>query len=100
MYPSGIWPSENLEKFALPLKAGEISEPFDIPKGAMIVKVTTVHGFDEKKFEGDKEAFKAEISTKTQQEELDKLLEKLREKLSLNLELLKDIFPADSLPEK
>ncbi len=96
MYPAGIWPSENLEKFALPLKAGEISEPFDIPKGAMIVKVTNVHGFDEKTYEGDKEAFKAEISSKIQREELEKLLEKLREKLSLNLELLKDIFPADS----
>ncbi len=96
MYPAGIWPSENLEKFVLPLKAGDISEPFDIPKGAMIVKVTNVLGFDDKKFEGDKEAFKAEISSKTQREELDKLLEKLRDKLSLNLELLKDIFPADS----
>ncbi len=96
MYPAGIWPSENLEKFALPLKVGEISDAFDIPKGAMIVKVTNVHGFDEKKFAEEKEAFKTEIISRSQREEVDKLLEKLREGLSLNLELLKDIFPADS----
>ncbi len=100
MYPSGIWPSDNLEKNALKLKLGEISAPFEVPSGAMMVKVTKLHGFDEKKFAEEKDKFKEDVSDQKGREEMEKLLEKLRDKLSLNLELLKDIFPADSASEK
>ena len=95
-YPEGIWPSENLQKAVENLKQGEISDAFDVPKGAMIVKVTNVHAFDEKKFEEEKTSFREQTESQKSREEMEKLLEELRNKLSLNLELMKQLFPADA----
>ncbi len=91
--PAGIYPPESLEKAAAPLKEGEISEPFAISKGAMIVKAVKVYPVDEKKFEEEKEAFKKERLEQQYADDMKELLEKLRKNLSLNLERMKEIFP-------
>ncbi len=95
IYPPGIGPSQGLENAADQLGQDQISEAFEISKGAMIIKATKVHPLDEKKFEEEKNTFKNWAVDKESQEELQKLLEKLRDKLTLNLELLKEIFPAE-----
>jgi hypothetical protein len=94
-YPAGIWPSDGLEKSVAKLGENEISDVFEVPKGAMIAKVAKVHPFDEKKFEEEKKAFKDQIAVNRSQEGLQKLLEQLRGRLSINLELMKEIFPAE-----
>ena len=66
---------------------------FEVPKGAMIVKVTEVHGFDEKKFEEEKKEFAERMKDEKSREKMQEILEGLRDKLSLNLELMKEIFP-------
>ena len=50
----------------------------------------------ERKFEEEKKDFRSSTEDRRLQDELTKLLETLREKLSINLELMKEIFPADS----
>lgn len=96
VYPAGIWPSNGLQKTTANLGEGEIGEPFEVPKGAMISMVTKVHPFDEKKFEEEKKYFQDQITAKRSAEELQVILEKLRNKLSLNLDLMKDLFPSES----
>jgi hypothetical protein len=96
MYPAGIWPSNALQDAVVKLKENEISEAFEIPKGAMVVKVTKAHPFDAKKFEEEKEAFKTRTESEKSREELEKILAGLRDKLSMNLEVMKELFPTDS----
>lgn len=95
-YPSGIWPSENLQKAVEKLDKDGVSDVFDVPKGAMIVKVTATHEFDEKKFEEEKKDFREQMASQQGREKMEALLEGLRDKLSLNLELMKELFPADA----
>ena len=94
-YPAGIWPSENLQKAVENLAAGGVSDVFDVPKGAMMVKVTAAHEFDEKKFEEGKKDFKEHVEQQKSREQLDKLLDEMRGKLTLNVDLMKELFPAD-----
>ena len=96
MYPAGIWPSENLQKTVASMKENEISDAFEVPKGAMVVKVVKIAAADISKFEEEKSKFRERTESQKVQEELMKLLETLREKLSINLELMKEIFPADA----
>ena len=93
VYPAGIYPSENLQNAAEKLGEGGISDAFQVPKGAMIIKVAKVHPFDEKKFEQEKETFKKETSEKSVNTGMSELLEKLRKNLSMNLERMKELFP-------
>lgn len=93
---AGLWPSDGLQRSMAKLGEGEIGDAFEVPKGAMISMVTKVHPFDEKKFEEEKKDFEGQMAAKRSQEELQKLLEKLRNRLSLNLELMKDLFPSDT----
>ena len=95
-YPAGIWPSENLQKAVEKLKPGEVSEVFDVPKGAMIVKVTAAREADEKKFEEEKGSYKDRVADGKSREKFEEILKEMREKLSLNLELMKELFPADA----
>ncbi len=95
-YPAGIWPSENLQNAVANLDQGEISAVFDVPKGAMIAKVETVHPLDEKKFEEEKKTFQEEVSSRKGREKMEGTLAELRQKLSLNVELMKELFPADT----
>lgn len=90
---NGIDPSENLQNAVAPLKEGEISAPFETPKGAMMVKVTKIHPFDEKKYAEEKETFKKERSEKQFVDDMNALMEKLRKGLVQNLERMKEIFP-------
>jgi len=95
-YPAGIWPSENLQNAVEKLGVGAVSDVFDVPKGAMIVKVTAVHDFDEKKFEEEKKDFKERMDDQKGREEMEKMLDELRGKLTLNVDLMKELFPADT----
>ncbi len=95
IYPAGIYPSENLEQAVSSLKEGEISDAFEIPKGAMMVKVIKINPLDEKKFNEEKETFKKERSGKQFNDDMNQLLENLRKNLSLNLERMKEIFPSE-----
>ena len=96
VYPAGIYPSENLQNAAEGLTDGGISDAFQVPKGAMLIKVVKVRPFDEAQFEKDKEAFKKETSEKHANEGMGELLEKLRKNLSMNLERMKELFPEES----
>ena len=95
-YPAGIYPSESLQKAVSELKENGVSDAFEIPKGAMIVKVVKIYPLDEKRFEQEKEAFKKDRSGKQLNDAMNELLEKLRKELSLNLELMKEIFPGEA----
>jgi hypothetical protein len=95
-YPAGIWPSESLQNEVAELgDSGGVSHVFDVPKGAMIVRVETIHPFDQKKFEEEKTAFKEQMEATKAQQKLKEDLEKMRENLQLNVELMKELFPAD-----
>ncbi len=94
--PAWIYPPGSFEQNVTPLKDGEISAPFEIQKGAMIVKVTKIYPFDEKKFEAEKESFKKERSGRQFNDDMNELMEKLRKNLSLNLERMKEIFPSEN----
>ena len=94
-YPAGIWPSENLQNAVEKLKVNDISDVFDVPKGAMIVKVTAVRNFDEKKFEEEKKTFREKMESEKGREQMEKSLEEMRGKLTLNVDLMKELFPAD-----
>ncbi len=94
-YPAGIWPSENLQNAVAKLGVDGISEVFEVPKGAMIVKVTDLRDFDEKKFEEEKTAFREKMESEKGREQMEKTLEEMRGKLTLNVELMKELFPAD-----
>ena len=93
---AGIWPSDGLQKAVEKLDKDGISDPFEVPKGAMLVKVTAVREFDDKKFEEEKKDFRDEMESRQATEKLNQLLEGLRSKLSMNLELMKELFPADA----
>ena len=95
VYPTGIYPSDNLEKAVSTLKEGDVSDAFEIPKGAMIVKLIKTLPLDEKKFAEEKEAFKKSITAKEDSDAMKALLEKLRKDLVMNLKVLKEIFPSD-----
>ncbi len=94
-YPAGIYPSENLQRAVEKLKEGEVSEVFGTPKGAMIVKVTAVRAADDKKFDEEKKSFQERVESEKGREGLEKALDEMRGKLSLNVDLMKELFPAD-----
>lgn len=97
VYPAGIWPSENLYNAVQLLKPDEISPVFSVPKGAMIAKVTAVYAPDEKKFEEGKKNFREQMESQKSAEKLSQVLDEMREKLSLNLELMKELFPVETV---
>ena len=94
-YPAGIWPSENLQKAAEPLKTDGVSDVFEVPKGAMIIKVLAERDADLSKFEEEKKAFRERLEGQKTREAMEKTLEEMRGKLTLNVDLMKDLFPAD-----
>lgn len=94
-YPSGTYPSENLERSLSALKEGDVSDAIDVPQGAMIAKVTKTLPIDDKKFAEEKEAFRKDQAAKKGNEAMGALLEKLRKNLNMNLPLMKEIFPSD-----
>ncbi len=96
MYPGGIYPSESLHEAVDRLQEGQVSDVFQVPAGAMIVKVAKVYPLDEKKFEEEKEAFRKEASEKNFGKTMSELMDKLRGGLKLNLEHMKQIFPEDA----
>ena len=99
MYPEGTYPSQNLQLAAETLGEGTVSDAFEVPQGAALIKVTKVYPFDVEKFEKEKEAFRKGTEEKKFGEDMTAFLEKLRKDLSLNLERMKQIFPEDAKPE-
>ena len=93
-------PSMIAEEAVSTLKEGEVAEPVSIGNGAAIIKMLKKLPSDPKNFEKNKESFRSEMSLTKKDEEMKKLLEKLRSDLKLNLELMKKIFPEDEISEK
>lgn len=91
-YVSAVGPSSLFEKKLLPLKEGQISDAFAVPTGAVILKVIKNSEIDEKKFAAEKEEFRKKILDKKVEEEMTALLEKLRSKLSIDVETMKKLF--------
>lgn len=96
IYPAGVWPSENLQNAVAPLGKDGISGVFDTPRGAMAVKVENVYPADEKKFEEEKAAFREKIESRSGRTKIEAALTELRSKLSLNVELMRELFPAEN----
>ena len=99
-YVPGIGPGNSLERSLEKVKEGEISDAFSTPTGAALVKILPARGgnnsdSDATGFAKDKEEFKKKVLDKKSHEEMGKLLEKLRNKLQINLEIMKQIFPEE-----
>ncbi|MBI3252570.1 MAG: SurA N-terminal domain-containing protein [Candidatus Omnitrophica bacterium] len=86
---------ERAEKNISSLKQGERSAAFAVPQGAAVVKVVKESAFDAKKFEEERDSFRKEALIQKGREAMQALLEKLRNALKLNLEMMKDLFPAE-----
>jgi len=90
-----LGPTATFQRYLSELKEGETSEVFPVLSGAALVKVLKISGADAKQFETDKETFRKTVRGKKSQEEEGRMLEKLRDKLQINLELMKEIFPEE-----
>jgi len=78
------------------LADGQVSEPLAVQSGAAIVKVVASKPGDAKTFETDKEKLKREATLDAAQTQMDQLLEKLRSKISLNMQVWNSLFSTDS----
>ena len=92
-YIPEMGPLDSFERSLSKVKEGEMSDAFSTPTGAALVKILKNSGSDANSFAKDKEEFKKKILGKKSQEEMGKLLEKLRNNLKINLEVMKQIFP-------
>ncbi len=86
----GVLPDKAAELVAA-LTEGQVSEAMPVEGGAVLVQVEKRHGPDAQKFESDKKDFKERVIQKKSQEAMNALLEKLRNRLSMNLELMKKL---------
>ena len=88
--------SESVDKIIVGLKENEISDVFAATNGAAILKVVKDGDIDDKKFEAEKEAFGKKVMQEKNSEEVKALLGKLRNKLKIDLEVMKKIFPEEA----
>ena len=93
--PADLASAGILDQVLSPMKEGDVSDAFPVTGGAAIVKVVKTTALDDKTFEADKEKFKEEILNKKGGDEMRTLLNKLRNDLKMNLEAMKQLFPAD-----
>ncbi len=91
--PHELGPFPTLSAALSSLKEGQTSPAFQVPGGAAVLKITKDYPIDEKKFETDKEKFKQEVLDGKAQEQMRNLLNKLRNELKMNLEVMKQLFP-------
>lgn len=88
---------ENFQKTVAELKEGEISQGFAVTNAGVMVKVVQDSPVDDKKFEADKENFRKKTLEKQFVKEMDLLLNNLRNQLTLDLEMMKKLFPSEEL---
>ncbi len=84
--------SQAFEKALESLKPGEISGAFVVSDGAAILRLDKVSASDEKKFAEEKESFKNRLTDEKVEAAFTALLERLRAKLTVDLETMKKIF--------
>lgn len=77
------------------LKEGQISEALSLKDGAILIQVLKDYPADEKKFEEEKEKYKQTLINRKASNEFSRLLEDLRSKLNVNLDVMKKIFPSN-----
>lgn len=88
--------SEFVDAAVLPLKEGEVSKVVATPNGALIVKVTKIWPNDPAKFEENRTKTLEEMTEQVAFEEFKKLMDGLRSKLELNIELMRKLFPTEA----
>ena len=88
----GVGPSNSFERMILGLKEGGISQAFATPTGAAIIQIVKASPADPQKFEKDKTGFKEKIRDKKIVEKMDALLNELRQKLSVNPDVMNKLF--------
>ncbi len=91
-YLPGVGLANSFEKMILGLKEGETSQAFATPNGAAIIQIVKASPADPQKFEKDKTGFKEKITDQKMAEKMDALLSELRQKLTLNLEVMNKLF--------
>lgn len=96
VYVPGVGPFETVQPAVSGLKVGEVSGAFAVPTGGALAKVLKDSPLDEKKFETEKEAYRKKIIDQKTEIEMNELMERLRNRLTMNLELMKSIFPEDA----
>lgn len=91
--------SEQVEPAVAALKEGAVSEPFQGPAGAAIVKVTQEKPADAKAYEEEKEKFRETFAEERADAKMQELVERLRQDLRVDAEMLEKIFgPAEESP--
>ncbi len=94
-YLPGVGPSQSFEEKISALKQGEATEAIAVPAGATVIKVVKDLAADEKKFAEEKDTFRQRIVEQKAEAQRNDYLEKLRNKLAVNLETMKKLFPED-----
>ncbi len=88
----GVGPSNSFERMISGLKEGGISQAFATPTGAAIIQIVKASPADPQKFEKDKIGFKEKVRDKKIVEKMDALLNELRQKLTLNPDVMNKLF--------
>ena len=88
----GIGPYNSFERMISGLKEGDISRALATPTGAAIIQIAKASPADPQKFEKDKTGFKEKMVDKKVAEKMDALLNKLRQKLTLNADVMNKLF--------
>ncbi|HXV19316.1 MAG TPA: SurA N-terminal domain-containing protein [Candidatus Omnitrophota bacterium] len=83
---------ERTRNIVATLKEGDLSPAFAVPTGGAILKVSKEKPADLTNFEKEKEAFRKEAFEKKFDEEMSRLMEKLRAKLKVDVETMKKLF--------
>ena len=74
---------EPIEKVAYSLKAGEVSDIVDTPKGFYIIKLEEISPSVQLEFDEVKDRLKKELKSKYEKEKLDKILKTMRKKTKI-----------------
>lgn len=86
----GMLPEGAAERLAA-LAEGQVSDAISAENGALLVQVEKRHAPDMQKFESEKKEFKDRVIERKSREAMTELLEKLRSRLTMNLELMKKL---------
>ncbi|MBI4352818.1 MAG: peptidylprolyl isomerase [Candidatus Omnitrophica bacterium] len=91
----GIESSFQVEAAIADLKEGEVSAAVETPDGSAIFKAVKTRPADEMKFKEGRKNFENEMKEKKAREKFDELLQNLRNKLSINTEMMDKLLPED-----
>lgn len=94
----GIGISAAVARALSDVQDGQISQIFQLPQGSGVVKLLRTAAVDEEAFSKDKEAFREKALTQQTERAMDDLLIRLRNRLELNLEAIRKVFPETEQP--